>query len=226
LDWLAVSFRDSGGSLKSLHRLLVTSAAYQQVSHPDPKAEAIDVQNTLLWRQNRRKLEAEALRDSVLFVSGKLDLRMGGPGWQDFVIEQPQHSPHYQYHLSDPEDARTWRRSVYRFLVRSQTQPWMSALDCADPSTRVDKRNESLSAPQALAFLNNGFVISQARHFAGRVESQETKLEDRVRMAHRLALGRDPDAGRLEALCSFTQLHGFNNLCRLLFNLNEFAFVD
>ncbi len=228
LDWLALQFRDTGGSIKAFHRLLLTSATYQQVSHPNPQAEAIDAQNTLLWRQNRRKLEAEALRDAVLSVSGKLDLTMGGPGWQDFVIEQPQHSPHYQYHLADPEDPKTWRRSVYRFLVRSQTQPWMSALDCADPSTRVDKRNESLSAPQALALLNNGFMVTQARHFAQRVETETTgnPLEVKIRHAHHLALGRAPDPAKLPALTAFALEHGLPNLCRLLLNLNEFAFVD
>jgi cytochrome c553 len=113
--------------------------------NPVTEAEKIDSGNALLWRQNRRKLEAEAVRDAVLAVSGKLDLTMGGPGWQDFVIERPEHSPHYEYGLADPEDARTWRRSIYRFIVPSQTQPWMTALDCADPSMRVDKRNESIS---------------------------------------------------------------------------------
>lgn len=228
LDWMATHFRDGGGSLKQLHRLLVTSATYQQISQPNPLAEAGDAHNTLLWRQNRRKLEAEAIRDTVLHVSGKLDLTMGGPGWQDFVIEHPAHSPHYQYHLADPENSATWRRSVYRFLVRSQTQPWMSALDCADPSTRVDKRNESLSAPQALALLNNGFMVSQARHFAHRVSKEVADPDPaaQVRHAHRLALGRLPDDATLHELTAFSRDHGLPNLCRLLLNLNEFAFVD
>jgi hypothetical protein len=228
LEWLAAHFRDSGGSIKQFHRLVVTSDTYQQISQPNPAAEKIDANNTLLWRQNRRKLEAEALRDTVLFVTGKLDLTMGGPGWQDFVIEHPEHSPHYQYHLANPEDAKTWRRSVYRFLVRSQTQPWMSALDCADPSTRVDKRNESLSAPQALALLNNGFMVSQSRHFAERVEAEtEGKtVEEQVRHAHQLALRRAPAPETLQKLTSYASVHGLPNLCRLLLNLNEFAFVD
>ncbi len=165
LDWLATEFRDSGGSIKQLHRLIVTSATYRQSSTSNATAEKIDADDTLLWRQNRRKLEAEAVRDSVLAASGHLDLTMGGPGWQDFVVEHPEHSPHYEYDRADPEDAKTWRRSIYRFIVRSQTQPWMTSLDCADPSMRVDRRNESLSALQALALLNNGFVVTQARHF-------------------------------------------------------------
>jgi mono/diheme cytochrome c family protein len=168
LDWLAADFRDGGGSLKALHRRIVSSATYRQAVTTNAAAETIDSGNTLLWRQNRRKLEAEALRDAVLAASGKLDLTMGGPGWQDFVIERPEHSPHFRYDLADPEDAKTWRRSIYRFVVRSQTQPWMTSMDCADPSMRVDKRNESLSPLQALAMLNNGFIVTQARHLAAR----------------------------------------------------------
>jgi hypothetical protein len=227
LDWLAADFRNHGGSLKALHRLLLTSHAYRQTSAPNADAQRIDANNTLLWRQNRRKLEAEAIRDSVLWVTGKLDLTMGGPGWQDFVIEHPQHSPHYQYHLANPEDPTTWRRSVYRFIVRSQTQPWMTSLDCADPSIRVDKRNESLSAPQALALLNNGFMVTQARHFAERVEREcSGSLEERVAFAHELALGTRPHPERIQKLAALAREHGLANACRLILNLNAFAFVD
>jgi hypothetical protein len=226
LDWLATEFQKNGGSLKQLHRLIVTSATYRQASAPNAAAEKGDADNTLLWRQNRRKLEAEAVRDSVLVVSGKLDLTMGGAGWQDFVIEHPEHSPHYQYDLADPEDAKTWRRSIYRFIVRSQTQPWMTSLDCADPSIRVDKRNESLSALQALALLNNGFMVTQARHFAERVQREAPDLSSQVDRAYRLALGHSPSATDRERLVAFAQANGLPNLCRVLFNLNEFVFVD
>ena len=123
LDWLAATFRDNGGSLKELHRLILNSATYQQAVTSTAEAEAIDSDNRLLWRQNRRKLEAEALRDAVLVVSGKMDFAQGGPGWQDFVVERPEHSPHYEYGLADPEANAAWRRSIYRFIVRSQTQP-------------------------------------------------------------------------------------------------------
>ena len=121
--------------------------------------QSIDSGNVLLWRANRRKLDAEALRDGMLFVAGKLDERMGGPAFQDFVIEKPEHSPHYEYHLHDPEDPKSHRRSIYRFLVRSQTQPFMTTLDCADPSMIVDKRSETVTALQALALLNNKLVL-------------------------------------------------------------------
>ena len=227
LDWLAAEFRDGGGSLKRLHRLIVTSATYRQASRSNPAAENIDAGNALLWRQNRRKLEAEALRDAVLAVTGKLDLTMGGPGWQDFVVEHPEHSPHYEYGLADPEDARTWRRSIYRFIVRSQTQPWMTALDCADPSMRVDRRNESLSPLQALALLNNGFMISQARHFAARLERERPgDPSAQVELAVALAFGRAAAPDEREKLLAFARAHGLPNLCRAIFNLNEFSFAD
>jgi len=265
LDWLAAEFRDSGGSLKQLHKLIVTSAAYRQTSegsvlsaqssvdtalpstgsappsaavspptenlelrteHSPIDPRAIDADNTLLWRQNRRKLEAEAVRDSVLAVSGRLDLTMGGPGWQDFVVEHPEHSPHYEYGLANPEDPKTWRRSIYRFIVRSQTQPWMTSLDCADPSMRVDRRNESVSALQALALLNNGFMVTQARHFAERMQSEVPDLPAQVDRACRLALGHAPSATDRARLIAFAQTNGLPNLCRVLLNLNEFLFID
>ena len=226
LNWLAADFRDAGGSLKRLHRIIVKSESYKQSSSSNADGEKLDSGNALLWRQNRRRLEAEAIRDSVLAVSGTLDKTMGGPGWQDFVVEHPEHSPHYEYGLADPEDAKTWRRSVYRFIVRSQTQPWMTSLDCADPSMRVDKRNESLSAIQALALLNNGFMLTQAKHFAERVQRESGDISAQVDRAHRLALGVAPSESRRIQLMEFARMNGMPYLCRVLFNLNAFSFVD
>jgi mono/diheme cytochrome c family protein len=227
LDWLAAEFRDSGGSLKALHRLIVTSATYRQVSTIREDAGAIDADNRLLWRQNRRRLEAEAIRDAVLATAGTLDLTMGGPGWQDFVIEHPEHSPHYRYDLADHADPATWRRGVYRFIVRSQTQPFMTCLDCADPSMRVGRRNEGVSALQALALLNNGFVLVQAERFAQRVQAEAgDSLGAQVTRAFELAIGREPDAVERDALIELAQAHGLANTCRTILNLNEFAYVD
>jgi mono/diheme cytochrome c family protein len=239
LEWLAVEFRDGGDfleaqSLKSLHRLIVTSSTYQQQSQPeaivlaalkyDPRK--IDAGNVYLWRMNRRKLEAEAIRDAVLQVSGKLDPKMGGPSFQDFVIDQPAHSPHYEYHLHDPNDPKSHRRSIYRFLVRSQPQPFMTTLDCADPSMRVDKRNESLSALQALAWLNNGFMVTMSGHFAARIEKDTKEPAEQARLIFRLAVSREPTATEQELFASYIRMHGLANACRAALNLNEFAFVD
>jgi hypothetical protein len=151
---------------------------------------------------------------------------MGGPGWQDFVIEQPAHSPHYRYDLHDPLDARAFRRSVYRFIVRSQTQPWMTSLDCADPSMRVDRRNESLSPLQALALLNNGFLLGQSQALAERARSEGSTPEAAAARAFRLALSRAPSAEEAAELGRYATLHGLSQTCRILLNLNEFSFVD
>ena len=96
-------------------------------------------------------------------MSGQLTLGLYGPSFRDFVLEKPDHSPHYEYHLHDPEDPRSQRRSIYRFLVRSQQQPFMAALDCADPSMLVDKRSQTITPVQALALLNDQLTVVMAR---------------------------------------------------------------
>ncbi len=227
LDWLAIWFRDGGGSLKGLHKLIVCSATYRQSSDPREECLAVDSGNRFLWRYTPRRLEAEAIRDSVLAVSGTLDLAMGGPGWRDFQMEHPEHSPLYEYQLANPEDPSLWRRSVYRFIVRSQTQPFMTVLDCADPSMRVDRRNQSISPLQALALMNNGLILVQAREFAARIRREVNgDLAAQVTRAHQLALGRSPDDTERAALVSLGENHGLENVCRALFNLNEFVWID
>jgi mono/diheme cytochrome c family protein len=226
LEWLAIEFRDGGQSLKALHQLLVTSATYRQASVVHGDQAKLDAENAYYWHMNRRKLEAEAVRDSVLAVAGRLDRTMGGPGFQDFVIDKPEHSPHYEYDRHDPDDARSHRRSVYRFLVRSQQEPFMVALDCADPSMRVDRRNESLSALQALALLNNDFIVTMAKHFAERLERGGGDLTAQVERGVYEALGRSPTADERAALTQYARRYGLPNLCRALLNLNEFVFVD
>lgn len=229
LDWLAVEFRDGGQSFKTLTRLIVTSAAYRQISSVTPATEAamaVDSDNRLVWRMNPRRLEAEAMRDSMLLVSGKLDLTMGGPSFQDFVVEQPAHSPHYRYGSYDPNDPRSHRRTVYRMIVRSQPQPFLGALDCADPSLSVEKRNESMGALQALAMMNNRFVIAMSEQFAARLQAEAPTPAARITHAFQLTLGRNPTGTELTQLSDYATTYGWANACRLILNLNEFAFVD
>ena len=102
----------------------------------------------------------------------------------------------------------------------------MTSLDCADPSMRVDKRNESLSALQALALLNNGFMLTQSRHFAERVQRETPELAAQIDRAHKLALGRAPTPAERDRLIAFAKANGLPNLCRVLLNLNEFTFID
>ena len=224
LDWLALTFRDDlGGSFKKLHKLIVMSETYRQRSDGLVPSDA---NNVFLSHQNRRKLDAESIRDSILAVSGKLDLTMGGASFQDFIIEKPQHSPHYEYTLHDPEDPKSWRRSIYRFIVRSQQQPFMTVMDCADPSMRVEKRNESLSPLQALAMMNNGLTVAMAKHFAERVTKEAQGLEAQTKRAFTLALSRDPKPDELAPLIDYAKQEGLENTCRVILNLNEFSFVD
>ena len=242
LDWLAAEFRDSGGSLKSLHRLMVTSAVYRQSSQladcpqcsgdqtsgdPMPNdPSTFDADNRNLWRMNRRQLEAEAVRDAILAVSGRLNLEMGGPSFQDFVIEKPEHSPHYEYHLHDPEDPSCHRRSIYRFIVRSQTQPFMTVMDCADPSIMVSRRNQTITPLQALTMLNNNLSLVMARHFAARLSEHADDTAAQIVEAYRIALVREPTDDEVTALSQYANDHGMANACRVIMNLNEFVFID
>ncbi|HAM71692.1 MAG TPA: hypothetical protein DCM86_08630 [Verrucomicrobiales bacterium] len=240
LDWLAVQLRDGGESIKKLQRIIVTSATYRQVSDPSThpshgagrlateasRGGGIDSDNRLLWRMNRRKLDAETVRDSLLSVAGDLDLTMGGPAFQDFVVDKPEHSPHYEYHLHDPADPKSHRRSIYRFIVRSQPQPFMAALDCADPSMQVGRRNESVSPLQALAMLNDALVLRMSSRFAEKLERSGGSLASKVERACREALGHPLPPGDRKALAAYAREHGLENACRVLFNLNEFSFVD
>lgn len=225
LDWLAIRFRDGGQSFKSLHRLILTSAVYRQQSRSDTAREKLDGGNRFLWRMNRRRLEAEALRDTVLAVTGRLDSRMHGPGYDLFGFES-DHSPRYLYEQHDVDDPKTMRRTVYRFIVRSVPDPFMESLDCADPSINVPKRNTTITALQALALLNNRFMVRQAEHFAAALKSRHSTPTAQIVAAYETALGRQPNAKERTLLTAYTRQHGLANFCRLLFNTNEFLFVD
>ena len=226
LDWLAVELRDGEQSIKHLHRLIVNSAVYRQSSVGDRAHVQVDADNHFYWRQNRRRLDAESVRDAVLQVSGKLDLTMGGPSFQDFVSDKPAHSPHYEYRLHDPNDPKSHRRSIYRFIVRSQTQPFMTVMDCADPSIMVAKRNQTITPLQALAMLNNQLMLAMSQHFANHVQASGSTTEEHVARAFQLALQRDPIPEELTALSGYAEQHGLVNACRAILNLNEFLFVD
>jgi hypothetical protein len=175
---------------------------------------------------NRRRIEAEAIRDSMVVAAGQLDRQMGGPSYRDFVIERPEHSPHYEFRLHDPNDPKTMRRSVYRMIVRSQTQPFMTTLDCADPSIQVDRRGESNSALQALAMMNDSISLCLSQKFAARLESVSSDPKEQLTQACWLTLSRAPTADELQGLMEYRNQYGLNNTCRLLFNLNEFLFID
>jgi hypothetical protein len=226
LDWLAATFRDQGGSLKALHRLIVTSATYRQASADRPDATALDADNRLLWRMNRARLDAEEVRDAVLFVAGTLDPTRGGPGFEPFWFKD-DHSPIYDHEdlarLLAP-DCR--RRSVYRFTVRSVPHPFLDCMDAADPNLNVPVRSTTITALQALALWNDPFMLAQADAFAKRVSTVSKTTEDQVSRAIHVAYGRPAHPVEIATLSELARKRGLATVCRLLFNANEFLFVD
>jgi hypothetical protein len=227
LDWLAAEFRDGGGSLKRLHRLIVTTAAYRRSTRHDPGAAEVDAENRRLWRQNRRRLDAEAVRDAILSAAGRLDRTMGGPSVQQFGMKPGVHvTPVLDYTAFDWDGPGSGRRGVYRFLFRTLPDPFMDSLDAADASQLTAARGESATALQALALLNNAFILRNAGHLARRLERQPGGLDDRVRSAFALTLGRPPSDDELRDWSDFAGGHGLAAACRLLFNSNEFLFVN
>ncbi|HMJ91335.1 MAG TPA: DUF1553 domain-containing protein [Candidatus Acidoferrum sp.] len=226
LDWLAFWFQENGESLKKLHRLIVTSATYRQVSsEPKPGGVPADSGNRLLWRMNRARLDAEQFRDSILAVSGQLDLTMGGLSVQQFAFKD-DHSPVYDYARFDLNSPGANRRSIYRFVVRSMPDPFMDALDCPDASILSPVRNTTMTALQALAVLNDALVIRQAEKFAQRLEKEANSVDKQISRAYELALLRSPSAAERERLVNHAKKHGLANACRVLFNSNEFHFLD
>ena len=186
LDYLAVRFAEEGWSVKKLVRELVLSRAYQQRSALDPRPSTLDPENKLLWHANRRKLDAEAIRDTVLQVSGQLDLARGGP------LLRPGTSADYGYKHTDT------RRSVYAPVLRNSLPELFEAFDFADPSLVVGKRSDSTVAPQALFMMNHPWVIEQALAAAKKLLA-EPLTDDRTRVtrAYHLVLGRAPSEGEI-----------------------------
>jgi hypothetical protein len=223
LDWLAAELRAHGGRLKPLHRLIVLSGTYRQSSRSDPAARKVDADCRLLWRCPPRRLEAEALRDAILQVSGSLDRRMGGPGYHLWeysgyvIVFTPKAK------LGPAE----FRRMVYQFKPRTQQDETFGVFDCPDATLTMPRRNVSTTPLQALNLLNGIFVEDQARRFAARLrEEAGTDPAGQVRQAFLLALGRLPspvEAGPAERLI---REHGPAVLCRALFNANEFVFLN
>jgi hypothetical protein len=225
LDWLTARLLESGGSLKQLHRLIVTSATYMQSSKANPAAAKIDADNVLLWRMNVARLDAESVRDAVLAVSGRLDRTMGGPSVKHFIQSPGIHrTPKVDYLTFDPDSPGAHRRSVYRFVFRTVPDPFMDALDCPDASQFTAVRPVSVTALQALALLNDPFMVRMSEHFAQRIAPAGDEGAQ-VRLAYRLALGRDPALHEEAALADYARRHGVANACRLLLNCNEFVFV-
>lgn len=241
LDWLAIQLQQHNWSLKSLHRMILTSQTYKQTSKvgplPDPEEShtaertrpgthpmQIDADNRLLWRQNSRRLEAEAIRDAVLQVSGKLNSERGGPGFEDFTYQEA-YAPIYRYITAD--EPALWRRSIYRYIVRTTPDGFLTTLDCPDPANMNAKRLTTTTPLQSLALYNNNFMLRQSRYFAQQIKSRAgVNPVKQVRRAFQQSLGRLPSDQEQRLAVSFVEKQGLFALCRSLLNSNEFVYVD
>jgi hypothetical protein len=234
LDWLAAELiaptEPAAGtkpvpwSLKHLHRLIATSATYCQSSASNPRAAQVDAGNRLLWRHTPQRLEAEALRDAMLVVAGEFNPQMGGPGFQDFrtfTFNSQFYEP------IDPVGYEFNRRTVYRTWVRSGRNEFLDVFDCPDPSTAAPRRAVTTTPLQALALLNNSFTFRMADRLAARVEREAAEnLDARIAYLYRLAYNRTPATDEVGAAKEHVAAHGLAALCRVIFNSNEFLYID
>ena len=223
LDWLASWFIANGWSIKKLHRLILTSQTYQQSSHPRARALAIDADTRLLWRYPPRRLEAEAIRDSILCVSGKLNLEAGGPGF-DFFNQRGGLS---DYRPKESFDESGWRRMIYAHKVRMVSVDVFGAFDCPDAGQMKPSRTRSITPIQSLGLFNSPFVNRQASFFAQRLQTEvPDDLDAQIDRAFLLAYSRNPTREERERLVDLAKNHGLTQVCRAIFNSSEFVFVQ
>ncbi len=201
LDWLASEFVDRGWEIKPLHKLIMMSETYQQASqHPQQdRYFQVDSQNELLWRFNRQRLDAEAMRDSMLAVSGQLNVKMGGPSFYPEISDEALEglSKKSGDWKASPAEERS-RRSIYMMSKRSRLLPLMTSFNFSDTTLPCGQRDETIVAPQSLALLNNRFVHRQSEAMALRVAKQADSVDEQVSIAWRLVFGRLPTEQELD----------------------------
>jgi hypothetical protein len=210
LDYLAERFVESGWSIKAMHRLIMLSAAYQQGSVPEEATRQADPDNRLCGWMNRRRLEAEAIRDSLLSVTGRLDRTLAGLPVKD---------------LANP------RRTLYLMTIRSDRSTFRELFDAADPTAIIDQRIDSTVAPQALFMLNHPFALEQAKLLAERIQRQEpVDTKGKIERLYVLIYGRPPSekelAIGLAALQGGSPQEAWEAYCHILLCANEFVYVD
>ena len=205
LDWLASEFVEHGWSLKHMHRLIMTSAAYRQSSGSRAEAARIDPQNKLLWSFPRERLEAEVIRDSALAVAGILNTRMGGPSV--FPELPPGMNSRGGWKVTEDPGERN-RRSVYVFVRRNTRYPMFETFDMPDTHESCPRRHVTTTAPQALTMLNSKLSLEWAQAFAGRIlRSARPFPAVQIRAAYRLAYSRTPSVPEEARALKFMERH-------------------
>ncbi|MCA9064799.1 MAG: DUF1553 domain-containing protein, partial [Planctomycetaceae bacterium] len=226
LDYLTRDFIDHGWDIKRLHRQILLSATYQQSSQvASPHAEDVDADNRLLWRSSPRQLEGEAVRDAILAVSGMLNPQIGGPSFRDVKINLATN-----HEFTEPTNEltqETCRRTIYRLWARSGNLPMLQSLDCPDPSVMVPLRPGTITPLQAMSMLNSDLTQKCSKQMAERLRREcPDDSEGQLRRAWLLALGRDITEKELEPARQLSRSAGLDAVCVVLFNSNEFLFVN
>ncbi|MGE0413979.1 MAG: DUF1549 and DUF1553 domain-containing protein [Verrucomicrobiales bacterium] len=224
LDWLAGEFIRGGWSLKQLHTLILTSKTWRQASTANAAALAVDAGNRLLWRFSPQRLEAEEVRDALLAISGSLNPAMGGPSDRpyDLMID----NTHF-YTFKDGDDPEFNRRTIYRAQVASLRDSLLDSLDCPGIGLKSPVRGITSTPVQALSMMNNAFVDRQCRRFAGRLEAAHPgNFRAQLEEAFQLALGRRPTEEERHRLETELAAQPLDQVCWVLFNTTEFAFVQ
>jgi hypothetical protein len=223
LDWLANEFIAQKWSVKALQRLIVTSATYRQSSSQNKNALTLDADTRLLWRFPPQRLEAEPLRDSILAITGKIDLRRAGPG---FDLFEPNTNYVKVYNARRDFATDAFRRMIYWAKPRMQLDDTFGTFDCPDAGQTAPRRNRSTTPLQALALLNSPFLLQQAGFFAERLQRDAgADCAAQVRRAFTLAFGREPSIEESDAAEQLIAMHGLPAFCRGLLNATELLTV-
>jgi hypothetical protein len=211
-------------SIKAMHRMMLCSATYRQSAQASSDALAKDPSNKLFSRMNRLRLEGEIIRDSLLAIGGRLNVRMGGPGMFPPIPGEALKGSKGWAVSPDPRDHV--RRSVYIFARRNLRFPFLEVFDLPDSNSSCPQRERSITAPQALALLNAEDVGVAAEAFAARLARETATPDERITRAFRLALGRPPSPTELQHSREFLAHSPLTELCRGLFNLTEMVYLD
>lgn len=224
LDWLARRLQQLGWRLKPLHREILLSQTYRQSSDSREDAAKLDASARLLWRFPARRLSAEEIRDSILAVTGKLDLKMGGPGFRLYRYLQDNVATYWPL---DQHGAETYRRAVYHQNARASLIDGLTDFDLPDSAYSAPSRTSTTSPLQALTLLNHRFTLDMADALAERVK-RETPNDQaaQVRRVFALAFQRQPTTEEQQAALKLIASHGWRAFCRALLNANELIYLN